>query len=301
LNVSAMRFSRRELLCASVATGVTAGTGAALAPRPGKAEEDDSRRPRIIDTNVSLFQWPFRRLPLDDADSLVAKLRSLGIEQAWASSFEGLLHRDIASVNRRLAEACRSRLELVPIGCINLELPDWESDLHRCFGEHGMPGVRLHPNYHGYKLDDPRFVRLIELATKAGRFVQLATVLEDTRTQHPLVRVADVDLTPLPRIISQVDGARVQLLNHRPSAATLKIFAKTDGLYFDTSRVESTDGVPQLVDQLSSGRVLYGSHAPLLIPEAALIRVNEAGLLDDAALRGLLGENAEALMQANRS
>jgi predicted TIM-barrel fold metal-dependent hydrolase len=200
-----------------------------------------------------------------------------------------------------LAEACRKRPELVPIGCINPELPDWEADLHRCFGEHEMPGVRLHPNYHGYKLDDPRFVRLIELATKAGRFVQLATVLEDTRTQHPLVRVADVDLTPLPKVMSQVEGARLQLLNHRPSAATLKIFAKIDGLYFDTSRVESTDGVPQLINQLPPGRVFYGSHAPLLIPEAALIRVNEAGLLDDVALRGLLSENAEGLIKANRS
>jgi predicted TIM-barrel fold metal-dependent hydrolase len=296
-----MRLNRRELLSTSVAVGMVAGVSSASISPYARTDEDVSHRPRIIDTNVSLFHWPFRRLPLDDADSLVAKLRSLGIEQAWAGSFEGLLHRDITSVNRRLADACRERPELLPIGSINLELPDWEADLHRCFGELEMPGVRLHPNYHGYKLDDPRFVRLIELATKAGRFVQLVTVLEDTRTQHPLVRVADVDLTPLPKFMSQVEGARIQLLNHRPSTATLKIFAKIDGLYFDTSRVESTDGVPQLVDQLPPGRVLYGSHAPLLIPEAALIRVNEAGLLDEVTLRGLLGENAEGLMKANRS
>lgn len=296
-----MRLNRREWLSAGVVAGMTSGVASALIARCGQADENDSGRLRIIDTNVSLFQWPFRRLPLDDTESLVAKLRSLGIDQAWAGSFEGLLHRDITSVNRRLADACRQWTELVPIGSINLELPDWEADLQRCFGEHAMPGVRLHPNYHGYKLDDPRFVKLIELATGAGRFVQLATVLEDTRTQHPLVRVPDVDLTPLPKVISQVDGARVQLLNHRPSAASLKIFAKTDGLYFDTSRVESTDGVPQLVAQLPPGRVLFGTHAPLLIPEAAMIRVNEAGLLDDVALRGLLGENAEGLMKANRS
>jgi len=291
-------MNRREMLNLGIAAG-GAGVASALVAPDGLAEEYSPEPFQIIDTNVSLFQWPFRRLPLDDADALVTKLRSLGIDQAWAGSFEGLLHRDITAVNRRLAAACRQRPGLIPIGSINLELPDWEGDLRRCFGEHQMPGIRLHPNYHGYTLDDPRFARLITLATEVGRFVQIATTMEDPRTQHRLVRVADVNLSPLPRVISQVPEARIELLNYRPSAASLKTLANLPGLYFDTSRIEATDGVPQWMGQLPEGRALFGTHAPLLIPEAALIRVNEAGMLDDAALRSLLGENASGLMKAN--
>src|ERR1051325_7891142 len=60
--------------------------------------------PEIIDTNVHLFDWPFRRLKYAETKALVAKLRRHRIRQAWAGSFEGLLHKNLDGVNARLAE-----------------------------------------------------------------------------------------------------------------------------------------------------------------------------------------------------
>ena len=283
---------RRKVL----ALAFSAGVASALLPTTARSADEEQPRFRSIDTNVSLFRWPFRRLPLDDADALVQKLRSLGIAQAWAGSFEGILHREITGVNQRLADACQNRAELIAVGSINPELPDWEDDLRRCTEEHNMPGIRLHPNYHGYTLDDPRFHRLVEHATAAGRFIQIAAAMEDTRTQHALVQVPDVDIAPLMKIMKVMPGARVQILNHNLRPPLLRQLGETPGVFFDTARVDGTDGVPLLVQTVPPGRVLFGSHAPFLIPEAALIRVHESGVLDEAWLRAVLSENAGQLL-----
>ena len=44
----------------------------------------------IIDTNVHLSRWPFRRLAGDEPAELVAKLRKHNVTQAWAGSFDGI-------------------------------------------------------------------------------------------------------------------------------------------------------------------------------------------------------------------
>ncbi len=284
-------INRRELLNLAA----TAGVASLLASQRGETAEENPPDFQIIDTNVSLFHWPFRRLPLDETAKLVKKLRSLGIKTAWAGSFEGVLHRDVAGVNQRLAAECKQFPELVPIGSINPAVPDWKDDLRRCVETHKMPGVRLHPNYHGYALNDPRFAELLELAAKAGCFVQIAALMEDTRTQYPLLQVPDVDLSPLPGLMNHIKNTKVQILNDRPRPPLLSQLAKTPGLSFDTARVEGTDGVPNLVKTLPPGRVLFGTHAPFLIPEAALIRVHESSILDESALKAVLSENAQQL------
>ncbi len=286
-------LNRREVmrLGASVAA-----TGALFGSVVRSAEEHASAT-RIVDTNVSLFHWPYRRLPLDETSALVEKFRLLGISQAWAGSFEGLLHRDISEVNQRLVEACRELPELVPIGTINPTLSGWQEDLRRCVDDHKMPGVRVHPNYHGYTLNDPRFSSLLARIATAGCFVQIVAAMEDERTQHQLLRVNEVELAPLAEIMPRIENARVQILGSKPIAKQLASLATHPGVFFDTSRVEGTDGVPQLVENLPPGRVMYGSNTPFLITEAALIRVHESGQLSDNALCDVFGRNSEQLLQ----
>ncbi len=287
-------LDRRELLSGAVAVAAVGNLTATVI-----ANEDvtpPAHRP-VIDTNVSLFQWPFRRLPLDETDELVAKLRSHSIEQAWAGSFEGLLHRDIAGVNLRLVEACREQGDdrLIPFGSVNPVLPDWEDDLRRCHEEHHMPGIRLHPNYHGYRLNDPRFERLLRLAAERRLVVQLAVAMEDTRTQHPLLQVANVDLAPLSQILKRIPEARVLVLNHKVTGVASMQLLNSPGAYFDMSRVNATDGVARVLHTVPDGRVVFGTHAPFLIYESAMIKVYESNLTDDET-SAVLYENANRLL-----
>ena len=295
LNRPQTTIDRRGLLHAAV----TAGAATALA-ESGLARGDDAAKASTehgerlgpyVDTNIHLFPWPFRRLPLDDLDALISKLRQLGIGEAWAGNFEGLLHRDVAGVNARTAEACRRHPELIPVGSINPTLPDWREDLRRCADEHGMSAIRLYPNYHGYRLDEPLFAEVLDRAAGTGLLVQIAAAMEDTRTQHRNVRAEDVDLAALPTVMQMRRTARVQILNARLKPPLLQQLAEAPGVYFDTARVDGTDGIAEMLRTVSAERVMLGTHAPLLIPDAALIRIHESDL-QRRTLRLLLASNA---------
>jgi len=241
----------------------------------------------MIDTNVNLFRWPFRRLAGDDPADLVARLREKGVTQAWAASFEGLLHRDVAGVNARLAAACRQHGPnfLVPMGTVNPQLPDWQEDIRRCHEEHHMVGIRLNPNYHNYTLDKPVVAELFSLAARRNLIVQIALAMEDHRTQVPLMRVPPVDAAPLAGLIKRTPNLRLELLNRGywggVSAPKIPEIAQSDNVYFDFAMVEGVGGVARLIAETSPSRVVFGSHYPFFYFESALLKVREAGLPED--------------------
>lgn len=287
---------RREFLGAML---TSAAVASATGSRAAAVESGGTRRLVMTDTNVSLFQWPFRRLPLDRTAALLGKMDEHGFATAWAGSFEGVLQRDIGGVNERLAHECRkSRGRLIPFGSINPTLPDWEEDVRRCREKFSMPGIRLHPNYHGYSLLDPLFERVLRRAAERRLLVQIAVSLEDPRWQHPLMLLPDVDVTPLPTAMRRVPDARVLLLNagRIMTGAAIERLGTTPGLYFDTARVDGTGALARLMRALPPERLVFGTHAPFFIYEAALIRVYESNLSPAEADR-LLVANPRALLE----
>ena len=275
------RFNRRAFLKATTVATAAAATGLAVPAAAAASAKEESRRESLIDVNVTLGRWPFRRLPLDETGALVAKLRKHGVTQAWAASFDALFHKNIAAVNARLAEECRrhGRGILVPFGSANPTLPAWEEELRRCHEQHKMPGIRLFPNYHGYKLEAPVFTRLLAIARERRLIVEVAVGLEDERTQHALARVPHVDLQPLLAHVQSAPGLRLVVLNWFRSVKPdlVKLLAAT-GVCFDIATVEGVGGVENLIQQISANRVVFGSHAPFFYIESALLKLKEASL-----------------------
>lgn len=252
----------------------------------------------MIDVNVSLSRWPFRRLTGDQPAALVATLRRKGVTQAWAGSFDGAFHKDLAGANARLAEECAGFSGfLLPFGTVNPKLPDWREDLRRCQEQHKMQGIRLHPNYHGYKLDDPAFRGLLHLAAARQLIVQLALCLEDERTQHPLMRVPPVDIAPLAGAVAAEPHLKLAILNCYPQMGIEKLrpLSSAGQVWFDLSMIERVDGISRLAAQVSPQRILFGSHYPFFYVDAALLKVREAGLTG-AARAAILEGNARRLL-----
>jgi predicted TIM-barrel fold metal-dependent hydrolase len=253
----------------------------------------------FIDTNAYIGQWPFRRTPDDTVDALLAKFSHYGVEQAWTGSYEGILHKDIAAVNERLVEACRQHDNgiLIPFGSVNPVLPQWEEDLRRCAEVHRMKGIRLHPNYHGYTLDDGRFKALLEQASAAKLVVQLVVTMEDERMMHPLMQVAHVDVAPLADVVSSVPRLNLVLLNAFRAArgeAIDKLVA-TKQVWFDIAWLEGIAGIDGMSKQIPLEHLLFGSYAPFFYFESSLFKLKESALTDET-LALIQGGSARALL-----
>jgi len=255
----------------------------------------------LIDVNVGLSRWPLRHLPCDEPGRLVAKLRSHGVTQAWAGTFDGLLHKDLAAANARLAEDCRrfGRGILLPFGSINPTRPDWIEELRRCAQVHHMRGIRLHPNYHGYTLDDPRFKQLLQRAAELNLIVQVTLVMEDERMMHPRLRVDPVDTEPLAATVKQIPGLHLVLLNALRTLRGPRLSSLLDAgdVCVELAMLEGVGGLDNLLAQTPTDRVLFGSHAPLFYFEAAELKLKES-LLTTHQARAIRFENATRLFDA---
>jgi uncharacterized protein len=255
----------------------------------------------LVDVNVSLSRWPMRRLPCDEPARLVERLRQWGVEQAWVGSFDGLFHRDAASVNARLVEECARWPKglLAPFGTVNPLLPDWEEDLRRCHEVHKVPGIRLHPNYHGYRLDDPGCEKLLSEAARRGMIVQVAPRVDDARVQYHLVRVADTDLTPLAGLAARHPRLRLIVLNGLRSARDPLPagLLEARNVMFDIAMLELVGGIGHLLHQrkMPAERVLFGSNLPLYNLEAALLKLQESEL-SESEHAAITGGNARRLL-----
>jgi predicted TIM-barrel fold metal-dependent hydrolase len=253
----------------------------------------------IVDTNISLGQWPFRSTPWNTTTAIVSRLKQSKVTQAWAGSCEALFDKDLEGVNRRLVHECQQFGDgiLLPFGSVNPLFPDWPEDLRRCQETHNMRGIRLFPGYHGYKLSDPVVAQLLELAAKQKLIVQIVVQMEDARTQHPLMQVAPVDITPLSGLIAGCPELKVQVLNSSgviPEQVLVPL-ARSGRVYFDFAMIEGTGGVARFADQAGTGAVLFGSHFPLFYLESSILKVIEGGFPEaDAEL--LRSGNAQKLL-----
>jgi len=289
-------MNRRTFLTAAASAVAVSGTSS-LPAQPAPVNGS------LIDTNVSLSHWPIRHSWAPTPSALVQRLNRHGVTSAWTGSFDGVLHTDMSGANARLAESCRKDGDgiLVPMGSVNPTFPDWEDDVRRCHEVHGMPGLRLYPNYHGYALDDPRFAQLLAVATQRRLLVQIMLSIEDDRSQNPMLTALPVQAGPLVELMPKISGARVMLLNggSRVLGGNVSLLQGlvAAGVTFEIATLEGVAGIENLLRRAPGVRTTFGSHSPYFYFESALLKLQESDL-SPTDLEAVRFRNAHHLLLA---
>jgi predicted TIM-barrel fold metal-dependent hydrolase len=300
-------FLKNSLMSAAAVSFVDQPPLAAQTEIRSAAVATSSAVPGIIDTNVNLFDWPFRALKYRDTKSLVAKLKKHRVIEAWAGSFEALLAKDMDGVNTRLAAECRKHGPdfLIPFGSVNLAWPDWQEDVRRCHEVHKMPGLRIYPGYQPFDLDHPGMESLVRMTSERGLILQVVFGMEDPRVHHPIINVGPITFAPLLKAVKSTPNAKVELLHFSGSTKgdDLSQFMAQANTAMDISRLEGNGAVGRMIGSITGlplarvpvDRIVFGSHAPYFPVETAILKLIESPL-DAQQLRAIMQGNARRLL-----
>ncbi|MDD5687816.1 MAG: amidohydrolase family protein [Elusimicrobia bacterium] len=144
----------------------------------------------IIDTEVYLGHWPFRKLKYNTAKKMVGLMEKKNIDKAIVSSLHSVFYRNSHTGNiELLEEIAKYKNKLIPFACINPAYPGWEEDLEYCYKKLKVKGIRIHPYYHNYIPNDSNCVKLFRKAADYGLPVSVTISLEDQRQRHWLVKL----------------------------------------------------------------------------------------------------------------
>lgn len=249
----------------------------------------------LIDSNAYVGHWPFRQLKDNTCKGLLDRMNKFGVDMSVVSNLNGIFYKNTQHANEELYDEIRSDKKFsgrfVPFAVINPVYNGWKDDFEICTGKMGMKGIRLHPVYHGYELDNPACVELVKLARDRGIVVALSLRIVDSRTSSWLDVEKEWALKDILPIIKAVPDAKYLILNVSNSTALnageMDLFKKTNVVMDTSGRNIINPG--ELLKQFGTDKFAFGTHAPILDYWSGLLRIEALRDTEaDAKTRDLL-------------
>ena len=224
---------------------------------------------KILDVNLSVGRWPFRRLPLEEAAALDPALEKACISGGLVRSLEAPFAMNVYEANEALLEACRPFPKLIPLPAVRPDFGLWR--------EVSGPAAVLHPNYHQFSLRSPEALEMVG-ALIARKIVPVIVIREeDERGQHPLCKVPSVPAAEINALAEKFPASPFIALN--AYAGEFKAFTAPN-LYADIAFAETFPALAFVVDVFGTDRLLFGSHAPFFCIHSEISKLEYAKLTE---------------------
>ncbi|WP_374281914.1 amidohydrolase family protein [Desulfovibrio sp.] len=185
--------------------------------------------------------------------------------------------------------------QVIAFGTVHPGYDNWESELARIKAA-GIRGIKLHPDFQSFWLDDPRLLPIFEAAQKDFVFeIHIGDRTSPEKNPSCPYKLAS--------ILRQFPGMRVIAAHfggYRMWSHALEVFSdnRFENLWFDTSST-TPFATPELAHKLLNTfpreRILFGTDWPLYDPVEELQRLQTLGGLSDSEME-IIMSNASALL-----
>jgi predicted TIM-barrel fold metal-dependent hydrolase len=214
----------------------------------------------ILDASAYVGHWPFRAMPFHTVDDLLRQMDGHGIDMAVVSSINAMFYQDPHEANRELARDTRRRRDrLVTFATLNPAYPGWEDDLKQCRGEFGMAGLRLIPQYHGYRLGEPCAEKIVHAAAACGMVVSFSGRIVDRRYRHRMDEPWEVTEEEVLSLFRRTREARYLLVNFYSVPGNRRW--DRPAVWLDTCRLRGVPGgtLAKVIETCGADRVVLGT------------------------------------------
>lgn len=248
--------------------------------------------PKIATKVLGQLQEHYGITPIGDGlvEDLLRQADMAGLDRVVVHS-AATAPAQVIPANNWAIELEREHPRVTAFGTLHPQYEDWESELER-LKRHGIRGIKLHPEFQGFWLDDPALHPLIEAAQDDFAFmVHIGDALPPEKNPSCPYKLANLmDLFPSATFIAAHLGGYL----HWEHA--LETIIGRD-VYIDTSSslpyMEQTT-LEEIFRRHSRERILFGSDYPLFSPATELGLLEQRLSLRESELEDLMS-NAEAL------
>lgn len=251
----------------------------------------------MIDVNIHTGHWPFQRFPFDGLEELADHMAAHGVETGYVSHLGCVFYPDPDGYNRELIAHCESIESLRPVPVINPHLNGWRDNVD-FYLAHGVRAVKIIPSFHNYRLYTRPVFELIEALEDAGRRLMIQMRYEDERDRYFALNVHGPKVDQIVRLAGRFPDVEILCLNsYLPEARELG--RRTSNILVDIAFAEWLFTMELMLEDLSSERIFFGSHTPLLITKSAVMKLTDS-LIDDDLKRKIATENARRFLENDR-
>lgn len=199
-------------------------------------------------------------------------------------------HEQVESINNFIADECRQHREFTGFGAFHQELPDFDSAIESII-THGFRGIKMHPDFQRFNIDDPNMLPAYRAIAKAGLIIlfHMGDNRYDFSSPERLLYV--LEQVPELRCIAAHFGG------YRRWHSAYQVLRGTN-VYFDTSSslpFITPEDAADMIRGYGVDKMLFGTDFPMWNPTAELERFFKLGLNEDEN-RKILYDNFEGLL-----
>ena len=215
------------------------------------------------------------------ADSLIAKLDKWKVDRAVLCNIATNAKQNINVNNFAISTLKDHGNRLIPLGSINPEFPDKSNEIARLHNA-GIVGLKIHPDYMHYSIDDKLFDEIFEAAAHYGMFIITHAGFDVYSPKkvwaNPDSILKRLERSPSIKLICAHMGGNMMWNEVEDKLAGKNVYFDTAFVVFNSI---SREKASRIINRHDPDRILFGSDCPWCSSKATAEFVDSLAITDD--------------------